>query len=61
MVAISSSTNVSVFGFDQTNEGILHKRHYWEEIQYHFNGHDYNPEKKVFKHLEEQGKIKIYK
>jgi len=61
MVAVSSSTNVSVFGFDQTNKGILHKRHYWEEIQYHNNFHNYNPEKEIFKQLEELGKIKIYK
>jgi hypothetical protein len=60
MVAISTSTNVNVFGFDQTNEPNLTKRHYWEDIKYHFRGHDYNPEKEVFRLLVEQNKIKIY-
>jgi len=60
MVAISTSTNVSVFGFDQTNEEILHKRHYWEKITYHFNGHNYNTEKEIFSQLEKNNKIKIY-
>ena len=61
MVAISTSSSVGICGFDQTNEPNLDKRHYWEKIQYHFNGHNYNPEKEIFKQLEELGKIKIYK
>ena len=60
MIAISSSTNVNVFGFDQTNEPNLSKRHYWEEIKYHFKGHDYNPEKEIFKYLVKENLIKIY-
>lgn len=61
MVAISTSTEVNVFGFDQTNEPNLSKRHYWEEIKSHnTHGHDYNPEKAIFKFLSEKNKIKTH-
>lgn len=61
MVAISTSTDVSVFGFDQSNEPNLIKRHYWEIIRYHSQFHNFNIEKEVFDNLEKQGKIKIYR
>jgi len=62
MMSISAEAKqIDVFGFDQSNTLELTKRHYWEDVTHHFNGHDYNPEREVFDRLEKTNTIQIYR
>lgn len=59
ILALQTSTNVNVFGFDQTH--TVHKKHYWEDVKYLGNWHNFNTEKEYFKILEQNNLITLHK
>lgn len=58
ILAVQTSKNVNVFGFDQSP--TTSKKHYWEDVRAIGSWHNFNSEKEYFNLLVEKKIIKLY-